>query len=390
VLYDDEKPYQNNANILARPAIVNKASKAITLLARKSTDPAVTELDTVLKSRGFKVDVVEYPQLPHANQDIISVVDLEEPFFTDIEAEKLKSFQEYAVHLQNENIGMLWVTQASQILCKDPRYAQAIGIARTARSELGVALATLELDSVSLDNWGRVIDVFSKFQRRTKEEEVDSDMEFAVAENIIYTSRFHWISVNKELSQKAVTQLPKRLEVEKKGMIETLHWMQFSEPELKSDEVIVETRAIGMNFKVSLPIQSIVVKWLTKQDVLISMGIVDAQRSDSSGLGCECAGFIRKVGSEVKRLAPGDRVVVQATGTLETRVKANSKLCVKIPNDLSFEDAATMPVVYGTVVHSVMDLGHLEKGQVSSVVQIDGCSLLIMLRPFSFIQLQVE
>lgn len=98
------------------------------------------------------------------------------------------------------------------------------------------------------------------------------------------------------------------------------------------------------------------------------MGIVDAQRSDSSGLGCECAGFIRKVGSAVTRLAPGDRVVVQATGTLETRVKANSKLCVKIPHSLSFEDAATMPVVYGTVVHSVMDLGHLEKDQVSWVV----------------------
>ncbi|TVY20219.1 Highly reducing polyketide synthase FUM1 [Lachnellula arida] len=347
VLYDDEKPYQNNANILARPAIVDKSSKSVTLLSAKSTDSTVTGLETVLKGRGFQVDVIEYPQLPPAKQDIIAVVDLAEPFFTDIEAEKLKSFQDYTLHLQNENIGMLWVTQASQILCKDPRYAQAIGIARTARSELGISLATLELDAVNTDNWGRVADVYSKFQRRTKEEEVDSDMEFAVAENIIYTSRFHWISVNKELSQTAETKMPKRLEVEKKGMIETLHWAQFPEPELKSDEVIVETHAIGMNFK----------------DVLISMGIVDAQRSDSSGLGCECAGFIRKVGSAVTRLAPGDRVVVQATGTLETRVKANSKLCVKIPQSLSFEDAATMPVVYGTVVHSVMDLGHLEKDQ---------------------------
>ncbi|TVY80960.1 Highly reducing polyketide synthase FUM1 [Lachnellula suecica] len=347
VLLDDEKPYQNNANILARPAVVNKTSKAVTLLCGKTTEPAVAELESVLKTRGFKVDVIEYPQVGPVGQDIISVVDLEQPFFTDIEAEKLKSFQDYAIHLQTENIGMLWVTQASQILCKDPRYAQAIGVARTARSELGVSIATVELDAITSGNWAKVADVFSKFQRRTKEEEVDSDMEFAIAEDVIYTSRFHWISVNKELSQKAVVELPKRLEVEKKGIIDTLHWMQFTEPELGAEEVIVETRAIGMNFK----------------DVLISMGIVDAQRSDSSGLGCECAGFIRKVGSAVKRLAPGDRVVVQATGTLETRVKANSKLCVRIPDDLSFEDAATMPVVYGTVVHSVMDLGHLEKGQ---------------------------
>lgn len=226
----------------------------MSLLCAKSEDSAVVELSTILESRGYDVEIVEYPQLPSA-QDIISIVDLDEPFFTNIAAAKLKSFQDLATHLQNESVGMLWVTRASQILCRDPRYAQVIGAARTIRSELGVALATLELNSISSDNWGSVVDVFFKFQRRTKEEEMDSDMEFAVADNVIYTSRFHSISVTKELSLEVTAQPFNRLEFGEKGQIERLHWQHFCEPALKNDEVLVETRAFGINFKVNLNYQ---------------------------------------------------------------------------------------------------------------------------------------
>lgn len=199
ILYDDEKPYRNQANILARPAIRDKCSKTVSLLCAKSTDSAFAELSTVLESRGYDVEIVKYPQI-HSAQDINSIVDLDETFFTTIDAAKLKSFQDLVMHLQIENVGMFWVSRVSQILCRDLRYAQVIGAARTVRSEMGVALATLELDSVSSDNWGHVVDVFSKFQRRAKEEEMDSDMEFAVADNVIHISRFHSISVKKELS----------------------------------------------------------------------------------------------------------------------------------------------------------------------------------------------
>ena len=35
-----------------------------------------------------------------------------------------------------------------------------------------------------------------------------------------------------------------------------------------------------------------------------------------------------------------------------------------MPDDLSFEDAATMPCVYGTVIHGLLDKARLEEGQV--------------------------
>ncbi len=38
-------------------------------------------------------------------------------------------------------------------------------------------------------------------------------------------------------------------------------------------------------------------------------------------------------------------------------------MCVKIPDDLSFEDAATMTAVHLTVIYSLMDKAHFEEGQ---------------------------
>lgn len=95
------------------------------------------------------------------------------------------------------------------------------------------------------------------------------------------------------------------------------------------------------------------------------MGIVEGQRADSSGLGCECSGVVCETGSDVNSLAVGDRVIVFTTGTLSTRVTTKATVCAKMPDSLSFEDGATMPCVYGTVVHSLINEGRLEKDMVS-------------------------
>ena len=59
----------------------------------------------------------------------------------------------------------------------------------------------------------------------------------------------------------------------------------------------------------------------------------------------------------------GDRILGMAAGSFATRLVALEELCSTIPDDLSFVDAATMSSVYDTVVHSLLDLARLEKGQ---------------------------
>ena len=91
------------------------------------------------------------------------------------------------------------------------------------------------------------------------------------------------------------------------------------------------------------------------------MGIV---RSSLINLGSECSGIIRAIGPEAKGLLVGDRVAAMANGSFSSCVIVSEKSCVKLPDDLSFENAATMPVVFTTVIYSLLDLGKLDNDSV--------------------------
>ena len=250
VMHDDEPPYQINANIIARPLKKEQTAKKVTLVYDENVTSDLRGIETSLTRRGYTVDICGFPNHPVANQDVIALLDLEKPFFNDISSDRLEQFLKYMVNMQTEKKGVLWITKASQIKCNDPDYSPIIGMSRTIRSELGSAFATMELDKVDEKAWDPICDVFAKFQLRSKEEEVDSDSEFALVDGKIHTPRFHWISVNNELSHKEESSVPKRLEIGKKGLLQTLQWLQFPEKTLGADEVEVETRASGMNFKV--------------------------------------------------------------------------------------------------------------------------------------------
>jgi NADPH:quinone reductase-like Zn-dependent oxidoreductase len=92
------------------------------------------------------------------------------------------------------------------------------------------------------------------------------------------------------------------------------------------------------------------------------MGVV-ASASASGGFGMETAGVVTKVGPQVHNLSPGDRVIHMGEKCFSTSLIVSAKQCVRIPPELSFEDAATMPCVFATVIYSLIELARLEKGQ---------------------------
>jgi NADPH:quinone reductase-like Zn-dependent oxidoreductase len=96
------------------------------------------------------------------------------------------------------------------------------------------------------------------------------------------------------------------------------------------------------------------------------MGIVDGGDETGINLGCKCSCIITKTGPEVHHLRPGDRVMVLERNTYSTSLRTKDSLCAKIPDNLSLEEAATMPCVYGTVIHGLLDLAKLEKGPIDA------------------------
>ena len=101
------------------------------------------------------------------------------------------------------------------------------------------------------------------------------------------------------------------------------------------------------------------------KDVLYAMNLLK-NTDGGTPLGLEVAGIVQHVGKKVLGLSVGDRVVaVPPAACFKSIVKSPAALVEKIPDDLSFQDAATMPICFTTVIESLLNIGNLGKGQVS-------------------------
>jgi len=79
-------------------------------------------------------------------------------------------------------------------------------------------------------------------------------------------------------------------------------------------------------------------------------------------LGLEGAGVVRRVASDVTTYKAGDRVVVFEKGTFANRIQVTTERTHKIPDRLSYTDAATITGVYLTSLYSLFNLASLQKG----------------------------
>jgi NADPH2:quinone reductase len=85
-------------------------------------------------------------------------------------------------------------------------------------------------------------------------------------------------------------------------------------------------------------------------------------------VGYQCAGDVVEVGDGVDDLSPGDRVVtVGLDGShAELRVAGRS-FCWPVPDGLSIEEAACVPVPFGTADDCLFEFGRLEAGETALI-----------------------
>ncbi|KAF2195930.1 hypothetical protein K469DRAFT_545317 [Zopfia rhizophila CBS 207.26] len=338
---------QINANIIASNPPLPPPSNRITLLYDDPTACRVEEVAAVLASDDYEIDRCAFPSIPPADQDMVVLMDVERPFFHEADEATFGEWIRWLGHLSGRRT--LWVTGAAQIRPKNPGYGMTIGMTRTLRTELGLDVATLELDSFDSAGWDALKQVLPHFRRRSRESHHGTKpvVEWAFANGAIQVGRFHWISVNNELAALEAAGPAKKLDIEKRGFLNSFYWKEHFPKEPAGNWVQVKTKAVGLNFK----------------DVLISMGIVEGAVIEGDGLGCESSGVVLKVGPDVKSAQPGDRVLVFTTGAFSTTITTSEQVCVKLPESLSDVDAASMAAVYSTAIHSLVDRARLEAGQ---------------------------
>ncbi len=125
----------------------------------------------------------------------------------------------------------------------------------------------------------------------------------------------------------------KAIQVSQTGGPEVLVPVDLPVPKPKPDEAVVQVKAAGVNFI----------------DVYFREGRYPAQLPFINGQ--EGAGVVTEIGSEVRLVQPGDRVAYSgALGSYADYAAVPANRLVKIPDELSFEDAAAA-MLQGMTAH---------------------------------------
>lgn len=138
-----------------------------------------------------------------------------------------------------------------------------------------------------------------------------------------------------------------RLESRERGTLDALRLAPFAPPVPGPGQVLIEVAAAGMNFR----------------DVLKALALYPAESPDARMFGDEVAGVVQAVGEGVRHVAPGDRVFGIAAFGLATQALARGGDIRPIPAGLTFEEAATLPVVFMTAWHAMQNVARLRRGE---------------------------
>jgi NADPH:quinone reductase-like Zn-dependent oxidoreductase/SAM-dependent methyltransferase/acyl carrier protein len=143
------------------------------------------------------------------------------------------------------------------------------------------------------------------------------------------------------------SNVPLRLESRERGLLDALRLVPFALPPCGAGEVVIDVKAAGMNFR----------------DVLKALALYPAETADARIFGDEVAGVVKTVGAGVTHVKAGDRVFGLAVFGLATDSMARAGDVRIIPEGLSFEEAATLPVVFMTSWHALKTVAQLQSGE---------------------------
>jgi len=128
-------------------------------------------------------------------------------------------------------------------------------------------------------------------------------------------------------------------------------------PSPKPGEVIIDVKAVGLNFLDTLITEK---KYQTQPELPFSPG-------------SEIAGVVSHTGEHVIAFAPGDRVMayVGYNGAREQLAVAAHKV-TPIPENISFEVAAGLTVTYGTSLYALKNRAQIKPGETLAVLGASG------------------
>ncbi|KAL4784902.1 hypothetical protein BJX76DRAFT_367291 [Aspergillus varians] len=137
----------------------------------------------------------------------------------------------------------------------------------------------------------------------------------------------------------------RKLSLETPGLLDSLHFVKDTDrgTPLPDHMMEVKVKAVGVNFR----------------DLLVLLG-----RMDQTTVGFECAGIVTRVGADCANFNVGDHVVGCEFDTYRSYARLQRDTAIRIPEGMSFTDAAAVPINFVTAWHALSALANVQPGEI--------------------------
>jgi NADPH:quinone reductase-like Zn-dependent oxidoreductase len=138
------------------------------------------------------------------------------------------------------------------------------------------------------------------------------------------------------------------------GNADVLRLAEIDRPVIAADEVLVQVRAAGLDRGT----------WHLMAGLPYAVRLAFGVRAPKFPVvGRDLAGEVVAVGGDVTRFAPGDEVFGTGKGSFAEFTSAAEKRLARKPKNLTFEQAAAVPVSGLTALQGLTDVGRVQPGQ---------------------------
>lgn len=326
-------------------SLTNGVLHKIQFVYRQKPPAILIHLKQAFEMLDYHVATSELQDPKQTGESIVMLADFESPLLSTITEQEFLGLQ----RITNSAKTILWVSAGGLLSGKKPEFAMASGLMRSLTSEqvsLNVVTIDFDTENTSTTDIARIISQKVLLQI---EKTVLLENEYCVSESQAYISRL--VSndiVNSVYSVDETDIKPTAFDPEQPLI-----------GKLQSGKVTFETDSRAENAMDPDAVEvKVSVTGLNKEDVLIISG-TDYPTTFSHEIG----GIVQRVGSAIKRLAVGDRVVGFSFDKFARFQRVREDLLQRIEQTESMTEMTSLPMGYGAALHGLKTLANLHSGE---------------------------
>ncbi|KAF2240016.1 reducing type I polyketide synthase [Viridothelium virens] len=306
------------------------------LKSRHSFSPEVTSLAAVAERSDLQ------------DRTSIFLHEVDTAFVAGLDAEKFTQLKRVLTTAPR----ILWVTSGGGNGEGDPRLHLIDGLSRTALTETPqLELITLALEAKYLSPLGATEKILRVFDQSLADSADDFEPEYREKDDRLCISRVSpasrmsrsvqsLMTLSRTAKQEFGEGPPLALRIGTLGLLDSLHFVEDATVDnpLAPGEIEVEVNCAGVNFR----------------DCLTVLG-----QLETTFLGLECSGIVHRAGRE-SGFKPGDRVAAMFRNSFQTYTRGPADFAVKLPENISFAEASSIPITYVTAWYCVHVMARLQ------------------------------